>query len=168
MEALTDPTLAHGPLLASGPVNLDLDPTLFMHMILFTAFAVLMKDLIFDPLMKVFEERERRTAGAIEEARKMDEEAISLKQEYESRLEEIRREAATDREQQRARVKEVETELLDEARSAMASQLSTGMASLRKEVDAIRADLERQRAPLAAEIASKVLGRPVRSEEGRP
>lgn len=167
MEALTNPTLAPGPLLASGPVNLDLDPTLFMHMILFTAFAVLMKDLVFDPLMRVFEERERRTAGAIEEARKMDEEAIALKQEYESRLEAIRREAATDREQQRARVKKVETELLDEARGAMASRLATGMEGLRQEVDTIRADLARQRAPLAAEIASKVLGRAVRTEEGR-
>lgn len=167
MEALTNPTLAPGPLLASGPVNLDLDPTLFMHVILFTAFAVLMKDLVFDPLMRVFEERERRTAGAIEEARKMDEEAIALKQEYESRLEAIRREAATDREQQRARVKKVETELLDEARGAMTARLATGMEGLRQEVDTIRADLTRQRAPLAAEIASKVLGRAVRTEEGR-
>jgi F-type H+-transporting ATPase subunit b len=167
MEAFTDPTLAPGPLLASGPVNLDLDPTLFMHMILFTAFAVLMKDLVFDPLMRVFEERERRTAGAIEQARKMDEEAITLKQEYETRLEAIRREAATDREQQRARVKKIENELLEEARGAMATRLAAGMEGLRAEVDAIRTDLGRKRAPLAAEIATKVLGRAVRSEEGR-
>lgn len=173
MELLTDPTLAPGPLLASGAVNLDLDPTIFMHMILFTAFTVLMKDLVFDPLMRVFEERERRTAGAIDEARAMDEDAIALKQEYEARLEGIRRDAASDREQQRTRVKKVEHELLEEARLATSKELTRGMDGLRQEVAAIRADLERQRAPLAADIASKVLGRAVRpdslrSDEVRP
>src|SRR5687768_12524672 len=93
-----------GSLLASGAVNVDLDLTFIVQFLLFGGFILVMKDLLFDPILVLFEERERRTAGAIEEARAMDEKAIALKQEYEGRLEGIRREAAVDRERVRAQV----------------------------------------------------------------
>ena len=149
-------------LLMSSAVTVDLDPTFIAHFILFTAFVVLMKDLIFDPLLKVFEERERRTHGAIDAARRMDEQTIALKQELDGKLEGIRREAAVDREQVRERVKQLETELMNEARDVMTRELDAGMAAINIEVEDIRKDLETHRAPLAAEIASKVLGREVR------
>ncbi len=146
----------------SSAVTVDLDPTFIAHFVLFTAFVVLMKDLIFDPLLKVFEERERRTAGAIDEAREMDEEAIALKQELDGKLEDIRREAATDREQVRERVKRLDASLLADAQQAAATELDAGLSKIRLEVEAIRKELDAQRAPVAAEIASKVLGREVR------
>jgi F-type H+-transporting ATPase subunit b len=150
------------PLFAYGAVNVDLDPTMVAHFLMFAAFVVLMKDLIFDPLLNVFEERERRTAGAIEEARLLDEKAIALKSEYDVRLEEIRREAAVDREQIRARLKKLESEMLGSARDAVGQRLGTGLAQIDKEVGVIRSDLEVDRSNLAADIASRVLGREVR------
>lgn len=149
-------------LLMSSAVTVDLDPTFIAHFVLFAAFVVLMKDLIFDPLLKVFEERERRTAGAIDEARGMDEQALALKQELDGKLEGIRREAAVDREQVRERVQKIESALLAESQRAMAAELDAGMAKIHQEAAAIRAELEAQRGPLAAEVASKVLGREVR------
>lgn len=146
----------------SSAVTVDLDPTFIAHFVLFAAFVVLMKDLIFDPLLKVFEERERRTAGAIDEARGMDEQALALKQELDGKLEGIRREAAVDREQVRERVQKIESALLAESQRAMAAALDAGMAKIHQEAAAIRAELEAQRGPLAAEVASKVLGREVR------
>ncbi len=154
-------------LLMSSAVNVDLDPTFFIHFILFGAFVVIMKDLIFDPMIKVFERREKMTTGEIEEGRTMDEEAIKIKEELDEKLDSIRREAAADREVVRARVKKVETELLDSARNAMTSKLDEGMSKLHTEVKAIEADLEKERAPLAAAIASKVLGREVDAKEAR-
>ncbi len=152
----------HLPLFASGAVNVDIDGTMLAQFLLFTAFVVLMKDLIFDPLLKVFDEREQRTHGAIDEARLLDEEAIALKGEYDTRLEEIRREAGVDRERVRGRLKKLETEMLGSAREAQTERLGAGLARIDQEVGAIRGDLEAQRAALAAEIASRVLGREVR------
>ena len=152
---------------ASSAVNVDLDLTFLMHFILFGAFVVIMKDLIFDPMIKVFERREKMTSGEIDEARKMDEEAIALKQELDAKLEEIRREAATDREQVRARVKKLENELLEDARSTMDAKLDKGMRQIREEVEAIQAELAKKRAPLAADIATRVLGREVEAKEAR-
>src|SRR5262245_18336160 len=154
----------HMPIFAASAVNVDLDMTMVAHFVLFAAFVWMMKDFIFEPLLKVFEEREKRTAGAIERARKMDERAIRLKQEYESRLEEIRREAAVDRERIRAKLKKLETETVATAREPVAAKLNAGKARIDIEVASIRRDLDRQRTALASEIASRVLGREVERE----
>ncbi len=151
------------PMLASGAVTVDLDFTMVAHLVMFTAFVVIMKDLIFDPLLRVFEERERRTKGAIEKARAMDEQAIALKQEYEEKLDEIRREAAGDREKARAKVKKLEAEMMASTRSAVDSKLVEGLAKLQSQAGAIRSDLSDERGNLAATIASRVLGREVSS-----
>jgi F-type H+-transporting ATPase subunit b len=149
------------PLFAAGAVNVDVDVTLFAQLVLFTAFVVLMKDLVFEPLLAVFEARERRTEGAKEKAREMDELAIERMAELETKKEAIRREAAGDRERIRARVKALETRLLGEAREAASRTVDSGLSKIRGEVTHTRRDLEGGRAALAAEIASRVLGRPV-------
>ncbi len=152
----------NNPLFASGAVTVDLDLTFVAHFLLFTAFVVLMKDLVLDPLLKVFDERERRTRGAIEGAREMDEQAITLKQDFEGKLEGVRREAAVDREKVRSKVKKAESELMDSARAKVAEKLKTGTIEIATEVERIRKDLDEQRGQLASEIASRVLGREVR------
>ncbi len=147
------------PLLASSAVNVDLDITAVIHFVLSAAFVLLMKDLVFEPLMKVFDERERRTAGAIERARQMDEEAIALKTEYDDRMDGVRREAAVDRERVRGKLKRLELEMMSSTRKAVGETLDEGMSKLHVEVNKIQKDLEAQRVGLAAEIASRVLGR---------
>ncbi|MEQ9321043.1 MAG: ATP synthase F0 subunit B, partial [Polyangiaceae bacterium] len=87
MTNLLNGPISLRPLVLSGAVNVDLDATFVMQLILFAAFAVVMKDLIFDPLLRVFEAREKMSVGAIGEAREMDEQAIKLKQEYDGKLE---------------------------------------------------------------------------------
>jgi F-type H+-transporting ATPase subunit b len=94
----------------------------------------------------------------------MDERAIKLKQEYDSRLEEIRREAAVDRERIRGRLKKLESDTMASAREAVAGKLNAGKARIDIEVSGIRRDLDRQRAELASEIATRVLGRAVERE----
>lgn len=151
------------PMFASGAVNLDLDATVVAQFILFTAFVVLMKDLFFDPLLRVFDERERRTAGAIDDARDLDEKAIALKGEYDGRVEEVRREAAGDRERVRSKLKLIETDLSTSTRDAVSKKLEDGLARIDRDALSIRKELDAQRASLASEIASRVLGREVKS-----
>jgi F-type H+-transporting ATPase subunit b len=148
--------------LAAGAVNIDIDWTVVAHFVLFTAFVLIMKDLVFEPLIKVFEERERRTKGAIDQARTMDEQAIELRQEYEERFEGVRREAAVDREQVRSRLKKLEAETLESARQAVATKLEAGLDAIQRQVGEARADLGREQSSLAHAIASRVLGREVR------
>ena len=162
------PIFQPSQLLASSAVTVDLDPTVFMHFVLFTAFIWFMKDLIFDPLLKVFEERLRLTKGAIEKAREMDEESIELQQEYDSKIEDVRREAAIDRERIRDNIKRVESGLMGEAREAVSKTLDAGMAQIQGEVEEIKRDLDAEQGTLAADIASKVLGRKVAARRAAP
>ena len=93
----------------------------------------------------------------------MDEEAIELRQEYEHKLDDVRREAAIDREQNRARTAKLEAELTESARNNAAEKLTAGMTKIHAEMATIRTNLAKDRPALAAQIASRVLGREVRS-----
>lgn len=149
-------------LVASGGVSVDVDLSVLAQLVMFTGFIVLMKPLIFDPLLRLFEERERRTAGAVADARKMDEQAIELKGDYDRKFDGIRREASLDRERLRGETAKLEAEMMGTARDAVAKKLDDGKAKVAEEIERIRAELEQQRHSLAVEIASRVLGREVK------
>jgi len=150
-----------GTLFASGDIVVDFDLSFLAQCLLFTFFVVLLKPLLFDPLMKVFEEREKRTEGAKAEAREMDKQAADLQTEYEAELEKIRREASREREELRAETAKLEAKIMAEARAESVKILEAGKAKIAAEVEALRKELDKQTPALAAEIASKVLGREV-------
>jgi F-type H+-transporting ATPase subunit b len=150
-------------LLASGAdIVVDFDLTFIAQAVLFTFFIVLLKPLLFDPLMKVFEQREKRTEGAKAEAREMDREAGELLTRYEAEMEKIRREASREREELRAETAKLEARIMAEARAESAKILEAGKAKIAAEMDGLRRELAAQTPALAAEIASRVLGREVR------
>jgi F-type H+-transporting ATPase subunit b len=165
------PTLAWGAygagglpitLLASGGVSVDIDATFLAQFVLFACFVLIMKPLMFDPLIRVFEERDRRTAGAIAEARKLDEQAVGLKHEVDQRLDGVRRDAAGHRDRLRAEAAKREAEMLAAARVAANRKVDQGKAEVTQEIARIAGQLETERHGLAATIASRVLGREVR------
>lgn len=150
-------------LFASGDIVVDFDLSFLAQCLLFTFFVVLLKPLIFDPLMKVFEEREKRTDGAKKEAQEMDKQAAELRARYEVERDKVAREAAREREELRAETARLEAQIMAEARAESARILEAGKAKIALEVDALRQELDRQTPALAAEIASRVLGREVSS-----
>jgi F-type H+-transporting ATPase subunit b len=147
--------------LFAADINVDFDMSFVAQCVLFTFFVVLLKPLLFDPLLKVFEERERRTEGALIEARGMDKQAGDLLTKYETELEKIRREASRAREELRAETAKIEAKIMAEARAESALILEAGKAKMAAEMDDLRRDLARQTPALAVEIASRVLGREV-------
>ena len=73
-------------LLSSG-VNIDFDLTFFAQMIIFSVLILVLRPLLFEPVLRIFEEREKRTDGARAEARTMQEKAGELLTKYEAELE---------------------------------------------------------------------------------
>jgi len=152
--------LASAKLFAAA-INVDFDPTFIAQFILFTTFVVVLRPLLFDPLLRVFEEREKRTEGAKEQARAMDAKAGDLLTRYEAELEKVRREANQEREKLRREAKELEAKIMAEARTESARILETGKARIAAEVEQMRKELREAQPVLASEIASRVLGREV-------
>jgi F-type H+-transporting ATPase subunit b len=147
--------------MSGGGVRIDFDLSVLVQMVIFAVLILVLKPLLFDPILRVFEERERRTDGARAEARQMQEEAGELLREYEHALSRVRRVAAEERERIRVETGRLEAEVLEEARASSARILADGRAAIQTEVDALRFDLGRESERVARQLASRVLGREV-------
>jgi F-type H+-transporting ATPase subunit b len=148
---------------SGGAVNIDFDLTFLGQMVVFAALILLLRPLLFEPVLKLFEEREKRTDGAKADARAMQEKAGELLRKYEGELEKVHRVAAEERDRVRAETAKVEAEQMNEARALATKIVDEGRERLQEEIHSIRFELGRDSERLARDIAARVLGREVRS-----
>jgi F-type H+-transporting ATPase subunit b len=146
---------------AGGGVDLDFDLSFIGQMVAFIILIIILKPLLFDPLLRLFEERERRTEGAKLLARKLDEKAGELLVRYRSEVDAARRAAGEERERLRAEGVKTESQILAEARVDVAKIIDLGKAKLGKEAAAIRSDLATRSGEVGRQMAARVLGREV-------
>ncbi len=144
---------------AEGGINIDLDLTFTMQMLVFTILIVTLKPLLFDPVLKIFEEREKRTDGAREDARRMQKRAGELLRKYEAELVRINRTAAEERDRIRAETSKLESQILEEARASTAKVIEQGRAEIDALVRKTEFDLGKQSERLGRDIATRALGR---------
>lgn len=146
---------------SGGAVNIDFDLSFIGQMVIFGTLIVLLKPLVFDPVLELFAEREKRTEGAKAEARKMQEEAGELLRKYEHELEKVQRVAGDERDKMRSETARLEAEQLAEARRVSAQILDEGRQKIEEEIHAVRFELGRSSERLARDIAGRVLGREI-------
>jgi len=146
---------------ASGAVNIDFDLTFVGQMVIFAALILVLKPLVFDPVLGLFEEREKRTDGAKAAAREMQQKAGELLRKYEHELEKVHRVAAEERDAIRAETARLEAEQMNEARQVAAKIINQGRERVAEEIHAIRFELGRNSERLARDIAARVLGREI-------
>lgn len=149
--------------LAEGGVNVDLDLSFVVQIGLFLVLLIVLKPLLFDPMMRLFEEREERIDRTIEKARKTDEASAKALAKYEAILAKAREAGSAEREQLRAQGSKKEAELTAQVRSQTAATLEQGRAAIANETKEARAKLQAEAGELGRAIASRVLGREVTS-----
>jgi F-type H+-transporting ATPase subunit b len=154
-----------GVLLAAAPqaIKVDFDWTFAVQVGLFVVLTLILKPLLFDPMLKVFEERERLIDGAKSQARHLDERAAGALTHYETELAKARAAGAAVREKVRAEGVKREQEILASVRETTARILDEGKKKAREDADRARATLQGQLPALAEELAARVLGRGVKS-----
>lgn len=145
----------------AGAVNLDFDMTVVAQMVFLAILVIILKPLLFEPMLKLFEERERRSDGARLAARKLDERAGELLKGYEAELDKVRRSANAEREMVRAEAQVVEAKIVGDARAETAAFLERGKRAMLQEVQALRSELFGQTAELGQQLASRVIDREV-------
>lgn len=145
---------------AAGGVEVDVNFTLvLMQLGVVTVLMLVLKPVLFEPLLALFEEREKRIEGARLEARKMDDQAAGMLRKYETEIDKVTRLASDERDKVRAEAQKLEAKVLAEAREATARLLEEGRKTIAQErADAVR-ELGRDEARLGREIAATVLGR---------
>jgi F-type H+-transporting ATPase subunit b len=149
--------------LSESAVNVDLDATLFLQLALFVVLLLVLKPLLFDPMLRLFEERENRIERTIQKGRKLDDASSKALAKYEGILAKGRQEGAAERDQVRAEGVKREAEILGRVRAETAATVDQGRSALSREADRARQELAAQVHALGRAIASKVLGREVSS-----
>jgi F-type H+-transporting ATPase subunit b len=141
----------------SGGVTLDFDNTVILQAALFTALLLILKPLLFDPVLRVFALREERTEGARAVAREMQERAGELLTQYEKEIAKVSAVAAEERDKMRAETAKLEAEIMREARDAAAKIIEQGRKRIETEVNAIRGELGRETERASELIVARVL-----------
>lgn len=162
--SLVSVTSTLGSLVSSGEgggVEVDFDPTLLGQVALFILLLLVLKPLLFDPMLKLFEERERRIDGAKVLARKIDEKSAGALAKYEQEMQKARAAANLEREKLRAEGLKTENEILARVRATTAKVLEDGRKRMQAEAASARDALRNEAATTARELAARVLGREV-------
>jgi F-type H+-transporting ATPase subunit b len=147
---------------AEGGVEVDFDLTVLFMVGLFVLLWIVLKPLLFDPMLKLFEERERRIDGAKLLARKIDQKSAGALTEYETGMQKGRAEANVEREKIRAEGLKKEAEILARVRLETAKTMEEGRTKARAEMEKARAGLNAEMPGIAMDFASRALGREVR------
>lgn len=148
--------------LLSGGSMIDLDGTFFVQIgIFFVAFMVL-RSLVFQPVMALFDAREQAIDGARQAARTMEQEAEDSRAKLEGELKSVRQAANEQRESVRAEAQRLAREQTERARAEAERAMTDARAKLDQQATQVRAQMNALVPTLASQIASKLLGREVR------
>ena len=142
----------------AGGVPLDFDRTVLLQIIVFAGLILILKPLLFDPMLKVFALREERTEGARATARELQEKAGELLQRYEKELERVQQVAAEERELLRSETSKLEAQILNEAREATTRIVEDGRRKIEAEVNSIRVQVGVESERVAQMIVERVVG----------
>jgi len=119
-----------------------------------------LKHLIFDPTVRVIEERERRTAGAKHAAADLRGESDQKALEHEAKLQEVRLELTASTDSARAATEAEERRIVAEARTATTAELTELRERLTRQAEEARQTLSGEARHLAAQMFERVVGRP--------
>lgn len=138
---------------------MELNATVFLQLIAFLLLLAWLSNMLFAPLMRVYDEREKRIEGAAGAARQLREGASEKAGLVDKRLGEAQEEARRLLEDLRAKGLEREKELVDAARTKAASRLEDAQADLFALTEDVKGKLKDDAKLISDQIVQKVLGR---------
>jgi len=133
----------------------------FALVVLFCLFIIPANQLIFRPLLAVFDERERKIEGAQARAKHVGEEADRVLGQYEYAVHEARKEAEGDRREALDVARKEQSRVTTEARGFADQEVTRAREGLAQALETARTELRSQAEDLAREAAGRVLGRSV-------
>jgi len=146
--------------LAEGSI-IDLDGTLWIQLAFFAIAFLILRPLVFRPMVALFEARENAIEGAKLEALRLQDEAEAEGQEFQDEMRRLRLQAGEERDRLRAEGKRLERAVLDGVRQETDKQLAAAERQLTSERKRLESELDENVPLLAKQIASKILGREV-------
>lgn len=147
-------------LLSEGSI-IDLDGTIWIQLVFFGIAFLVLRPLIFRPMVALFEARENAIKGSKLEALRLQDQAAAQGEEFEDEMRRLRLQAGEERDRLRAEGKRLERTVLDRVRQETDRLLAEADVKLEREQAKLRAELSEKVPALARQIASKMLNREV-------
>ncbi len=129
---------------------------------LFLASFMVMKLLVFKPLMELIHIREHKTHGLKEEAEEAKKKAGQLKSDYENFIKTEHKKTALWLDEEKKKISEEETKLVQAARDQAAQKLEEIRKQIDTEVSQVRNELTPMISDFSSRIASKLVGKTVK------
>lgn len=137
----------------------SLDYSLIPAIFIFLTVVIALNSLLFKPLMRIQAEREGRTTGVIEQARKKLSHQLDLFDRYQATIKNGRLEGYRLQEQSRSEAEKKRAEMLNLARQRAEALLQESRTSIQAQVQAAKQQLGREVQEMARGIAATVLQR---------
>ena len=138
---------------------MELNATIFLQAAIFFVLLGWLTPTLFEPFLKLFEERERRIAAAALEAKRLSGSADERAALIEAKTRDAQAEARKVLAELRGKAAEHEAEILAAARAKAGDRLEEARSELFEATDEARRALKEQAKALSGDIAHKVLGR---------
>jgi F-type H+-transporting ATPase subunit b len=135
------------------------DYTFLLQIALFAVLWFGLKRLLFDPMVALLEERERRTSGARAEATRITAAVQDSGAEYDRRMQEVRRTLQAEADAARSTIVAEEQKILAEARNQASAQFEQMHNDLTRLADSARPALATEAQDLAAQMLERIAGR---------
>jgi len=136
--------------------------TFFALIVSFLIFWFIFKRLFFGPFLSMIGERERRLRELGERAEHLIGEAKEAERERDRQLAELRREALARREIERRRAEQQAAHMIEEAKAQARASMERTRAEIENQVSSAERQLDAFARTLAADLAERALGRPVK------
>jgi F-type H+-transporting ATPase subunit b len=150
-------------LLSAASVEVDLNLQLVLgQFILISSAVIVLKPMLFDPLLSLYKAREDATDGAREKARDWDTKAAEILRKYDKVMEQVHREATEIRDGIRADALKLEASKLAKTHEETAKLLEDGRSEIMADIAKRESELDEEVKELANEIASRVIGREIK------
>ncbi|MGN0244215.1 MAG: F0F1 ATP synthase subunit B [Lachnospiraceae bacterium] len=129
---------------------------LFQAICVFLLF-VLLSYILFEPVKKVLKERQQRVADSVADAARNQEEAQRLKQMYEEKLRDVKKEADTILSDARKKGMEKEQEIVSNAKEEASLIMKRAQQEIQLEKNKLKDDVRTEMIDVATVLAGKIM-----------
>ena len=148
-------------IVAAGGSLIDLDATLFIQLGIFLLVFILLRALLFRPVIQLIEKRREVTVGKREEAEKFERDSADLQEEFDKQMAEIRTSAGAEKDRLVEQARRQERDILHKAREDARSIVEEAKAEATEKAEVARTEIREEVDSLASAVASRILGRDV-------
>lgn len=143
----------------------NINATIILTMLNFILLVLLMRAILFKPLLKYLDERANRIAESLRLAEENKKRADELVHDRDTIIQEARLKASEIVEKSKALASDESREIIREARTQAQAIVDSSRDSLLSEAEKIKYDLRREISAMVVSLSEKVLVREIRESE---